>query len=652
MAETKLTADALAKLEEQGPEEAGEGSKKVSRRRDRGKDAKDAKDGDAKDGTQAKESKVKSPDEILGPSEGEDGEDADAEGGEEEALEQDAEVEEAGPPGAPTGFTLKWDHEAEESQTPQGSESKFEDLRLYHVGTPNNEVAIIVIPDLWGWQAPRVRLLADFLAKAVNAYAVVPRFLDNPPYKDGPHDDGLPEDYRFSNLEQDLASLKGWLMKNTYEFFLMKFKIAANFVRRTAGASRIGVVGIGWGSWMACYGAEYLQKEFACAVMHTPLVHLLGTWDGTNVARLIGKCGGPVLFTLPSNWPKDFERGGEFFEVNEAQFPRQTECDDFRMMPYGFVCTADMSEPEARQGVLRAFNRTAEFLRKFLWPFPLGGGYAYLRYLSGKGDVQAMVNLLDLGVPAGGRDSQDEVEQAPVVYAAREGFGAACRVLVQYQADVNEVGGISRETALHVAVQHNKIKVVQTLLNLQADPQMQDAAGQCPLHRAAREGTVGCIHTLLAAAAQVDPRDTCEQTPVHIACFFGREEIVSKLLASRADAVAENIRGQTPRKVADRHSFSTLVQLIDKEIERREIEEHYANEEREKLAQSQLKTIEFDERPGSKASKRSGLSKNSSSRPGTRGDSRPGTRGDSRPGTRGDSRPGTRESGRGGLRKK
>lgn len=66
-------------------------------------------------------------------------------------------------------------------------------------------------------------------------------------------------------------------------------------------------------------------------------------------------------------------------------------------------------------------------------------------------------NLLDLGVPAGGRDSQDEVEpgitavfgilfhhgsslrdfplrQAPVVYAAREGFGAACRVLVQYQA--------------------------------------------------------------------------------------------------------------------------------------------------------------------------------------------------------------------------
>ncbi|CAK9031638.1 unnamed protein product [Durusdinium trenchii] len=325
-----------------------------------------------------------------------------------------------------------------------------------------------------------------------------------------------------------------------------------------------------------------------------------------------------VLFTLPAEAPKEYERGGEYFEVNEALFRRQTECDDFRSMPYGFVCTGDMSDSREQQEIVRAFERTAQFLRKFLWPFPLGGGYAYLRYLAGKGDVEAMKKLLDMGVPAGGRDSQDEIEQAPVIYAAREGFAQACKVLAQYQADVNEVGGVARETALHVAVQHNKVRVVQTLLNLQANPQLQDSSGQAPLHKAARDGTVSCLQTLIAAAAMIDPRDTCEQTPVHIACFFGREDIVSKLFTARADVVAENIRGQTPRKVADRHSFSTLVQLIDKEIEKREIEEHYANEEREKEAQQALKAIEFDERPSSKASKRSGLSKQSSSRPGTR----------------------------------
>ena len=41
----------------------------------------------------------------------------------------------------------------------------------------------------------------------------MPRFLDNPPYRDGT-DDGLPSDLRLMNLEQDLIPLRGWLMKN------------------------------------------------------------------------------------------------------------------------------------------------------------------------------------------------------------------------------------------------------------------------------------------------------------------------------------------------------------------------------------------------------------------------------------------------------
>ena len=33
---------------------------------------------------------------------------------------------------------------------------------------------------------------------------------DNPPYKDGPHDDGLPEDYRFSNLDRQPERQAVW----------------------------------------------------------------------------------------------------------------------------------------------------------------------------------------------------------------------------------------------------------------------------------------------------------------------------------------------------------------------------------------------------------------------------------------------------------
>eukprot|EP00439_Symbiodinium_sp_Y106_P026076 s810_g3.t1 len=212
--------------------------------------------------------------------------------------------------------------------------------------------------------------------------------------------------------------------------------------------------------------------------------------------------------------------------------------------------------------------------------------------------------------------------QPPILYAARDGHREAIKLLAQYEADVNEVGGIPFETALHVAVQSHKLKVVQMLLSLRADPQIKDAGGQGPLHRAAREGAIHSLQTLITAGATVDMRDTCEQAPIHLATYFGREEVVRALLAARADAVAENIRGQTPRKVAERLGYTTIVQIIDKEIERREIEELYAAEERDR-AEQQLKALleaeGTENRPTSKASKRSGRSSGGkSSRPSTR----------------------------------
>ncbi|CAE7537525.1 rplB [Symbiodinium pilosum] len=575
---------------------------------------------EAKGPDEAGATKLKSADEIFGPS-GDEAEDG-REEGEEEVAEQDAVVEQ-GPPGAPTGFTLKWDWEAETSQSPQGNEAKYEDLMLYQVGIANNEVAIVVIPDLWGWRMPRVRLLADYLAQAVQGIVVVPRMLDTPPLQEGGNDDGIPEDYPLleTDLDTGMASLKGWLMKNTYEFYLSKFRLAANYVRRQANANRIGIVGLGWGSWIACYGAEYLGAEFGCAVMTSPLLHRLGLWDGVDPERLIMKCDGPVIFMVSADEPTEYERGGAYFAVNSQKFLRSTECSDFRTMRSGFVTQANFEDPAARKEIIRAFEKTAAFLRKFLWPFPLGGGYAYLRYLASKGDFEAMQGLLQLGVPAGGQDSIDEVEQPPIMYAARDGHREAVKLLVQYEADVNEIGGIPVETALHVAVQSHKFKVVQMLLSLRADPQLKDAGGQGPLHRAAREGAIHALQTLISASAEVDMRDTCEQTPMHIATYFGREEVVRTLLASRADAVAENIRGQTPRKVAERLGYTTIAQIIDKEIERREIEELYAAEERER-AEQQLKALleqeGTDTRPLSKASKRSARSSGKSSRPSTR----------------------------------
>lgn len=43
---------------------------------------------------------------------------------------------------------------------------------------------VLIVSDLWGWNSGRVRIVADYIAKSMNAFTVVPRLLDNPPLED------------------------------------------------------------------------------------------------------------------------------------------------------------------------------------------------------------------------------------------------------------------------------------------------------------------------------------------------------------------------------------------------------------------------------------------------------------------------------------
>lgn len=531
----------------------------------------EAEKAEEKDEEPKAEKQLTTPEDLFAPSDDE----AEKEGQEEEEEEQKEDDEEV-PPGAPGGKLPAWDPEAETSQTEQGKEIKVEGVRMYEVGTRNNEVGVIVLCDVWGWRSGRTRALADYVATRLNADAVVPLLLDKPPYNDGPQEDGLPEDYPLK--EKGLQSIKGWLMKHTFEFYLVRIKTAANFLRQH-GVKRMGVIGLGWGCWLACYCAESLGAEFKCGALQCSVAHVLSTWDDIQPTKLLGKLNGPMLFVSSGDEPPEYGDGGEYVVQNQKKFFRDTEWEVFQDMESGFAIRGDMSSPRVREDTLKAFLVTAKFLRKFLWPFPLGAGYGYLRLMSAEGDTANMKILLEAGVPAGGRDSKDEVGQTPVFYAAREGFGGACKLLVEYEADVNEIGGVGGETALHVASQNNKHKAIRMLIAVRADPEILDNGGQRPLHRACRLGAMHGVKALVECRAQMESRDTCEQTSLHIGCFFGHEDVVRYLLQQRADVYAEDIRGQTPKKVVLKHGFENINLMIDKDIEKREAEAWHAEQE-------------------------------------------------------------------------
>jgi hypothetical protein len=60
---------------------------------------------------------------------------------------------------------------------PIGSELKLKDnTEFYGVGSPRSKKGVIILPDLWGWNAGRIRNIADFLATQ-DCYVALPGLL-------------------------------------------------------------------------------------------------------------------------------------------------------------------------------------------------------------------------------------------------------------------------------------------------------------------------------------------------------------------------------------------------------------------------------------------------------------------------------------------
>ena len=64
---------------------------------------------------------------------------------------------------------FQWDGQPEGKEIPFPTSSN----QAYIVGS-NSDVAVMLIPDLFGWKYPNIRLLADHFAKEVPATVYVP----------------------------------------------------------------------------------------------------------------------------------------------------------------------------------------------------------------------------------------------------------------------------------------------------------------------------------------------------------------------------------------------------------------------------------------------------------------------------------------------
>lgn len=134
------------------------------------------------------------------------------------------------------------------------------------------------------------------------------------------------------------------------------------------------------------------------------------------------------------------------------------------------------------------------------------------------------------------------------------------------------------ETALLKAAYHGRTKVVETLLNANADPNSVDAKGKTPLrraydnediaralleakadpnaadtkskgttmHRAAEGGYVDVVQFLLEHKGNPNSANSEGETPLHDAATFGQTIVAQVLIAAGADVIAADNAGNTP----------------------------------------------------------------------------------------------------------
>jgi len=128
-------------------------------------------------------------------------------------------------------------------------------LKSYVSGSIDSKLCVLLVSDIFGYEAPNLRKLADKVA-AAGFYAVVPDFIRGDPY--------VPE-----NTERPLLT---WLKDHGPEEAFENAKLVIEDLK-TKGVSKIGAAGFCWGAKVVVELAKHAYVQ-AAVILHPSFVSL------------------------------------------------------------------------------------------------------------------------------------------------------------------------------------------------------------------------------------------------------------------------------------------------------------------------------------------------------------------------------------------
>jgi len=211
--------------------------------------------------------------------------------------------------------------------------------------------AIILCPDMYGWNGGRTRNLADHFASKY--LVLVPKILTPGFEHDG---DGAAPTSGF-NVE--------WISQ--FKWSVQKPKLdAALALCKAEGITKIGVLGLCYGGHPACWMSVENPELVTCGVVAHPSIQLENVYGG-NMIELVTKLNCPFLIAPAGN---DLDKFGEDTDFGNAlkATAKGSECvfKPYPDMNHGWSCRGDLANPETKRDVELVVKDAEAFFAKYL----------------------------------------------------------------------------------------------------------------------------------------------------------------------------------------------------------------------------------------------------------------------------------------------
>ncbi|KAL8144992.1 protein VAPYRIN-LIKE-like [Apium graveolens] len=181
-------------------------------------------------------------------------------------------------------------------------------------------------------------------------------------------------------------------------------------------------------------------------------------------------------------------------------------------------------------------------------------------------------------------DCKDKKGRTPLYLAANEGYEECVTVLVRAGANV-DARTIDGRTALYKALTNGNRRMMELLIHAGADPTITpaDRGGRSPLElarergqkevvellergeavlNASRSGHVKLIELLLETDANVNYCDQYGLTPLHVAAIKGHKDVAMLLVEFGSELDSQDVDGYTPLHLAVESGDKDMVEVL------------------------------------------------------------------------------------------